>query len=99
MATMTHTEELLLKELKAARLAIQKMKAEFIRNEAKAFAAMHAAALAAEIIVQQDTGLLPDGRLRELSEIWAKLDSSRALSLAESTAIRAALQALSTQKH
>lgn len=29
MASMTKTEELLLKELKAARLAIQKMKSEF----------------------------------------------------------------------
>jgi hypothetical protein len=64
------------------------------KDEAKAFAVVHAKELAAELIQWQDTGLLIDGRLRELSTIWAKSDESNALSQAEHTATRAALDAL-----
>lgn len=64
------------------------------RNEALAFATEHAKALAAELIQWQDTALLPDGKLRELAAIWAKADESNSMSLAESMATRAALDAL-----
>ncbi len=64
------------------------------RNEARSFAASFAKVLADELIQWQDTGLLPDGKLRELAAIWARADESNAMSLAESTATRAALDAL-----
>lgn len=65
-----------------------------IRNEARTFAAVHVRALACELVEWQDTGLLPDGKLRELAAIWSKGDESNAMSLAESTATRAALNAV-----
>lgn len=65
-----------------------------VRNEARAFAKAHAVELATELIKWQDTGLLIDGRLRELALIWSKIDSTGALSLAENTASRAALDML-----
>lgn len=65
-----------------------------IRDQARRFAATHASALARELITWQDTAMLPDGRLRDLAEIWSKVDESNAMSLAESTAMRAALDAL-----
>ncbi len=65
-----------------------------VRNKARAFANTHAKALASELIQWQDTGLLIDGRLRELAVIWATVDDSNSLSLAENTATRAALDAL-----
>lgn len=65
-----------------------------IRGEARAFAATHVRALAAELVEWQDTGLLADGKLRELAAIWAQGDESNAISLAESTATRAALDAV-----
>lgn len=65
-----------------------------IRDEARKFAATHVKALSAELVEWQDTGLLPDARLRELATIWAKGDESNAMSLAESTATRAALDAV-----
>ena len=64
------------------------------RNEARSFAASFAKVLADELIQWQDTGLLPDGKLRELAAIWARADESNAMSLAESPATRAALDAL-----
>ena len=67
-----------------------------IRDEARAFAATHVRALAAELIEWQDTGLLTNGKLRELAAIWSKGDESNAMSLAESTATRAALDAVAT---
>lgn len=65
-----------------------------VRNEALAFAATHVKSLAAELVEWQDTGLLPEGKLRVLASIWAKIDESNAMSLAESTATRAALDAV-----
>lgn len=65
-----------------------------IRDEARAFAATHVRALAAELVGWQDTGMLTDGKLRELAVIWSKGDESNAMSLAESTATRAALDAV-----
>lgn len=65
-----------------------------IRDAARAFAAAHVRTLAAELVEWQDTGLLRDGKLRELAGIWAKGDESNAMSLAESTATRAALDAV-----
>lgn len=67
-----------------------------VRNQARAFANVHAKALAGELIQWQDTGLLIDGRLRELAAIWVTADDSNSLSLAEHTATRAALEALVT---
>lgn len=64
------------------------------RNEARAFAAECVKTLAAELIQWQDTGFLPDGKMRELATIWAKSDESNSMSLAESTANRAALDAV-----
>ncbi len=77
-------------------LGIMNTKTEVIaiRDEARLFASMHVRSLAAELVEWQDTGLLPDGRLRELAAIWAKGDESNAMSLAESTATRAALDAV-----
>lgn len=65
-----------------------------VRNQARAFANSHAKALASELIQWQDTGLLIDGRMRELAVIWSAVDDSNTLSLAENTATRAALDAL-----
>lgn len=64
-----------------------------IRDEARTFAATHVRVLAAELVEWQDTGLLADGKLRELAAIWSKSDESNAMSLAKSTAVRAALDA------
>lgn len=64
-----------------------------IRDEARAFAATHVRSLAAELIDWQDTGLLQGPKLRELAAIWAKGDESNSLSLAETSAMRAALDA------
>lgn len=64
------------------------------RDEARTFAALFVKALATELIQWQDTGLLPDGKLRELAAIWAQADESNSMSLAESTAQRAALDAV-----
>lgn len=64
------------------------------RDEARSFAAKWVKPLAAELIEWQDTGLLPDGKLRELAAIWAKVDESNSMSLAESSAGRAALDAV-----
>lgn len=66
------------------------------RDEARAFAAENVKALAAELIQWQDSGLLPDGKLRELAAIWAKADESNSMSLAESAATRAALDAVAS---
>lgn len=68
-----------------------------VRNQARAFANSHARELASELIQWQDTGLLIDGRMRELAAIWSAVDASNSLSLAENTATRAALDALVTQ--
>lgn len=65
-----------------------------IRDEARKFAATHVRALASELIGWQDTGMLIDGKLRELAAIWSKGDESNAMSLAESTATRAAMDAV-----
>lgn len=65
-----------------------------VRNKARAFADGCAKTLAAELIEWQDTGLLRDGKMRELAAIWASVDASNAMSLAQSTATRAALHAL-----
>ena len=69
------------------------------RDAAKAFAASHAKALAHELIQWHDTGLLPDGKFRELAANWANADEQNAMSLAESTATRAALDALVVNFH
>lgn len=69
-----------------------------IRNEARAFAATHVRALSAELVEWQDTGLLRDGKLRELAAIWSKGDEPNSMSLAESTATRAALNAVVAHK-
>lgn len=62
-----------------------------IRERANQFAATHVRELAAEIIEWQDTGLLRNGKLRELAAIWAEADVFSALTVAERTAFRAAL--------
>jgi hypothetical protein len=62
-----------------------------VRDEARAFAAKHVKELSNELIIWADTALLPDGRLRALLAIWAQVDESNAMSLAESTATRAAI--------
>jgi len=65
-----------------------------VREKARAFADGCTKTLAAELIEWQDTGLLRDGKLRELASIWADVDAPNSLSLAESTATRAAFEAL-----
>lgn len=67
---------------------------KLVRDEARAFATSHAKELATEMIQWQDTALLPNGKLRELAAIWAMADKSNALTLAESTATRAAFDVL-----
>lgn len=62
-----------------------------VKKQAEEFAATHVIALSQELIQWHDTALLPDGKLRELASIWAQVDSTGAMSLAESTATRAAL--------
>ncbi len=63
-----------------------------VRNEAKEFATAHVLALAQEIIAWNDSGTLPDGKLRELATIWAAADKGYSLELAEKSAVRAALE-------
>ena len=65
-----------------------------IRDETRAFAKANVKTLDADLIEWQDTGLLVDGKLRELAAIWAKIDNSNAMSLAENTATRAAFDVL-----
>lgn len=65
-----------------------------VRDEARSFAATWVKPLAAELIEWQDTGLLTGGKLSELAAIFDKFDSTNSLSLAESTAMRAALDAV-----
>lgn len=74
--------------------ALQAPDALAVRDEAREFAALHAGTLASELIRWQDTGLLPDGKLRDLAAIWSKLDESGSMALAESSATRATLDAL-----
>jgi len=62
-----------------------------VKKQAEEFAAAHVVALSQELIQWYDTALLPDGKLRELASIWAQVDETGAMSLAESTATRAAL--------
>ena len=65
-----------------------------VRNKAKVFVDGCVKTLAAEPIEWQDAGLLCNGKLRELAVIWAGVDASNSLKLAESTATRAVFEAL-----
>lgn len=68
------------------------------RQQAEAFAKEHLVECASEIIRWQDSGLLPDGKLRELGEILKALDGSSYMRLAESFVSRAALASLEAAK-
>lgn len=68
-----------------------------VKKQAEEFAANHLAELAQQVIQWQDTGLLPCGRLQELAAIWAHVDIASAMSLAEGTASRAALNAVAAE--
>ena len=68
-----------------------------VKKQAAEFAAKHVAALAQEIIQWNDTAVLPDGMLRELAAIWKQVDPCCAMSLAEATATRAALEAVAAK--
>ena len=65
-----------------------------VKKEADAFAAKNVIALAQEMLQWRKTGLLPTGKLSELENIWRKqVDGTNdPMGLAESTAIRAALE-------
>lgn len=69
----------------------------FVKKQAAEFAEKHVTVLAQEIIEWNDTAVLPDGKLRELAAIWAQVDTSCAMSLAEATATRAALEAVAAK--
>jgi hypothetical protein len=62
--------------------------------KAKAFAAEHASAIAAEQNIWQDTALLPNGKLRELCEIITPMDPHNDMQIAEHFAQRAIRDAL-----
>jgi hypothetical protein len=59
------------------------------RDAARAFAAEHVAELARDINDWQDTGLLPDRKLRDLADICKAMDERHSMSLAEHYANRA----------
>lgn len=63
-----------------------------LQTRSKAFAAQHVAELAREIIELQDTAVLPNGRLRELAEMWRTVETHHSLRIAEEAAKRAALE-------
>ena len=65
-----------------------------ISSAAKAFAAAHPLDLAKDLNEWQDTGLLPQGCLRQLAEILEPMDAMRNLSIAEHYAERAIRDAL-----
>ncbi|QFZ84561.1 hypothetical protein GFK26_18200 [Variovorax paradoxus] len=65
-----------------------------IRARAAAFAAEHVVALAREVSAWQDTGLLVDGRMRELAAIVAPIAGDHKMQMAESFADRAARSAV-----
>ena len=68
-----------------------------VREKARAFATEHVAELAREINDWQDTGLLVDGRLRNLAEMVRVFGADHAaLQMAENMANRAARDALSS---
>lgn len=69
-----------------------------VKKQAEEFAANHLAELAQQVIQWQDTGLLPCGRMQELAAIWAQVDAASAMSLAEGTATRAALNAAAAKQ-
>lgn len=68
-----------------------------LRDRAVAYARQHAKTLALELIQWQDSGLLAEGRMRELALIWAEVDSFSALDMAERTAVRSILEAYSAR--
>lgn len=66
-----------------------------VRAEAIEFARLNAPALARDLIAWQDSALMPDGPhgpLRTLAKMWAAVDGAHSLALAESCAVRAALE-------
>ena len=70
-----------------------------VKDKANAFAAEHVVALAQELIEWQDSGLLRDGKLRELAAIWlsVRTEAHEALNQAEHTAVRAAMEAVAAK--
>lgn len=65
-----------------------------LREECKAFAAKHLAECAAELIEWQDTAILREGKVRELSALCQGfIDNHDSLRVAESMVTRAALDA------
>lgn len=64
-----------------------------LREQAKRFAARHVAHLAEEIIEWQDTGLLRNGKLRDLASLILPMGHEHSLQMAENFAKRAALEA------
>lgn len=63
-----------------------------VRDAGIKFASENVTALAAELIEWQDTSLLCNGKLRELASMLAPLGSESSLKIAESFAVRAALE-------
>jgi len=65
------------------------------RDAAKAFAREHLRECAAEIIEWKSTGVLCDGRLREMAKLCNPFAGPHSLSVAESFVVTAALQTVS----
>lgn len=62
--------------------------------KAEEFAKLHCVDLAKEEIEMQDTALLPNGKLRELSEILHIVADRNSLKVAQNISARAALEAV-----
>lgn len=63
-----------------------------IRIQAETFAREHVVECATELLEWSNTGLLRDGRVRELAKTLEQLDQHHSLTLAERFATRAALE-------
>lgn len=62
------------------------------RHQMTAFAKAHICELAVEILERQDTGILKDGKLRELGRMAADVAGHDSLKVAENFVVREALE-------